>query len=72
MPKSLAFEFYLMKRLIEQIKNTVKSKNLQPACAICVAAHRRPPAHERLDHLVQLERGSRDHARLDRNAKFPL
>jgi hypothetical protein len=71
MPKSFAFEFYLME-LFRTNHEHSQAKNLPLACAIAVAANRRPPAHERLDRPVQLERGSLDHARLDRNAKFPL
>jgi hypothetical protein len=44
MPKSLAFEFYLMELLIEHIMNKVKPKKPPLACAIAVAANRRPPA----------------------------
>jgi len=62
----------LMELMIEHIMNIVKEKNLPLTCAIAVAANRRSSAHERLDHSNQLKRSSRYHARLDRNARFPL
>ena len=69
MPKSLRFEFYLMKLTLEQNMNSVKLKNLPGA----VASRRgdRPPPGGPINRS-QLERGNPGNARLDRNAEFPL
>ena len=43
MPKSLAFEFYLMKLCLEHNTNIVKQKNLTPACTVALRAIDPPP-----------------------------
>jgi hypothetical protein len=56
MPKSLAFEFYLMNLCLEQNMNEVNQKNLPP------------PTINRFES----EKASRVNARLDRHAGSPL
>ena len=71
MLKSLAFEFYLMRSYLEHIMNKVKKK-CEGGLRRRLVAKRRPAATGRRDLPVQLARGCRDDALLDRNAEFPL
>src|SRR6516164_4231976 len=71
MRKSLAFEFYLMRLYLEHIMNKVKKK-CEGGLRRRLVAKRRPAATGRRDLPVQLARGCRDDALLDRNAEFPL
>ena len=72
MPKSLAFEFYLMQLSLEHNMNRVKQKICRCPPPAALYGEPSPFRPRGLDQPVQLERGSRGSARLDRNAEFPL
>ena len=72
MPKSLAFEFHLMQLSLEHNMNRVKQKICRCPPPPALYGEPSPFRPRGLDQPVQLERGSRGSARLDRNAEFPL
>ena len=57
MPKSIRFEFYLIKFTLEQNMNTVKLKNLLLTGAVASRRGDRPPASGRPDQPVPVEEG---------------